>query len=203
MKKYSLLKAYPIAYDEFSDDNHFFIHALAGNEDYSLAVNVESNTRETVLKYEVRTYGEQELLSLLHLSKELKDSLYRQDRGEMKHYLDYYEQDLASFNAAEKEEIPEENRIILSEKLKELTEKAIASPSAYTIAYGALWGPKAQETDRTFGFRPAQGLHDIHCNQKSPVGSPFAASDVPHKDGAIFFIYPEEKKAVGVYTAFC
>ena len=32
-------------------------------------------------------------------------------------------------------------------------------------AYGTRWGPEPQEADQVFGFRPGNGIHDVHMNQ--------------------------------------
>ena len=46
----------------------------------------------------------------------------------------------------------------------EIVTDSMADPNSYIVVFGQSWGPK-EVADRTFGFYPAQGIHDVHCNQ--------------------------------------
>ena len=41
----------------------------------------------------------------------------------------------------------------------------IADPAARLDSFGQRWGPEAAVQDKVFGFRPGNGVHDIHMNQ--------------------------------------
>ena len=67
-------------------------------------------------------------------------------------------------------------------------------------AFGQRWGPEAGKADKTFGFRPGNGVHDIHMNQgNSPR---FEGDDGVWQDGALLFHLPAEERWVGIFLAF-
>ena len=200
MSKYCLLKSYAIEYNDQSDDNHFYIHTVADNEDYSLAINVRSNSPYTNMYYCLKE-PDDATLKMLDGYKNLPDGLYKKDEYP-DYYLDYTVHPL--FDDAELTECVDElhDMVSLEDEIRELTKKSMASPSAYILTFGHLWGPKPNEEDYTFHFLPSQGVHDIHMNQNSPKGSRWAKEDLPDEDGALYFVFPESSKVYAFYSTF-
>jgi hypothetical protein len=82
-------------------------------------------------------------------------------------------------------------------------QRAMADERAMIYAFGETWGPE-QKADKYFGFKPGQGIHDIHFNQGNPPG-PFAGSNGSYQDGGLIFEFPEEGKPtqwVAVFLKF-
>jgi uncharacterized protein YukJ len=76
----------------------------------------------------------------------------------------------------------------LNEKLALYVRRAIGDDDATVFAFGERWPTEANVPDKIFGFRPGNGVHDIHMNQ-SNVGR-FAADDGVWQDGALLLRFP-------------
>ena len=64
----------------------------------------------------------------------------------------------------------------------------------------AALGTRGGKADKTFGFRPGNGVHDIHMNQgNSPR---FQGDDGVWQDGALLIHFPAESRWVGIFLAF-
>ena len=200
---YALISSKPIEYNNVDDDNHIYIHSVARDEHYTVAVNVESNTTETCLCYAVKEYDVKAVRGnkLLYSYIGMAEGLYFREKLSRNLRLDYWKQDWVTKEEMIPAEVRHSANNDLGKILVELAEKSIADPKAKIITLGKMFGPK-DEADWTFGFRPAQGVHDVHCNQCSPIGSRWSTYDKPYSDGAIFFVLPKEEKVVGVFTMF-
>ena len=53
----------------------------------------------------------------------------------------------------------------LADKLAALRRARHRRPDDRVYAFGERWGPEADKPDKIFGFRPGNGVHDIHMNQ--------------------------------------
>ena len=200
---YAFLSSRPIEYNNSDDDNHIYIHMLAGKEHFTVAVNVESNTCESRLYYAVKEYSAADVNENKYLREYIDraEGLYLKDNFPRSLRLDYWEQKWVTADEMIPAEIRHSADNDLGKILVEHTKSAMSDDKAKIITLGQLWGPK-DERDWTFGFRPAQGIHDVHCNQSSPMNSRWIADDRPGRDGAIFFFLPSEEKVVGVFTMF-
>ena len=88
----------------------------------------------------------------------------------------------------------------LADRLDHYTERAIADSDARVYAFGQRWGPEAKVPDKVFGFRPGNGVHDIHMNQGN--SGRFREDDGVWQDGGLLFHFPREARWVGVFLAF-
>ena len=78
--------------------------------------------------------------------------------------------------------------------------RAIDDPAAEVYAFGERWGPEGGSSDKVFGFRPGNGVHDIHMNQgNSPQ---FQRDDGVWQDGGLLLRFPGAARWVGVFLAF-
>jgi uncharacterized protein YukJ len=89
----------------------------------------------------------------------------------------------------------------LADRLDHYVDRAIADPTVAVYVFGQRWGPEEQIPDKIFGFRPGNGVHDIHMNQGNS-GS-FQRDDGIWQDGGLLlrFATPEPHWAA-VFLAF-
>jgi uncharacterized protein YukJ len=87
----------------------------------------------------------------------------------------------------------------LADLLDHHVQRAIAEPEALAYVFGERWGPEAIR-DKIFGFKPGNGVHDIHMNQgNSPR---FKGDDGVWQDGGMLLHFPRESRWVGIFLAF-
>ncbi|HEX5991870.1 MAG TPA: DUF2278 family protein [Thermomicrobiales bacterium] len=53
----------------------------------------------------------------------------------------------------------------LLDELDFYVERLLADSTSRLHAYGTRWGPEHHTPDQIFGFRPGNGIHDVHMNQ--------------------------------------
>lgn len=199
--KYCILKGYPDAYDDVDDDNHIYIHVMADNQEFSVAVNVASNQEPSNMFYCLKTYS----ISDMQLNHRFADWLklsegihfHKRDGLSESFVLDYEDAayQLDSFSMADYIGSPRNELGLL---LEELLNEVMADPEAMTYVFGKAWGPK-DEQEHTFFFRPARGVHDVHGNA-SLDNCKEDVSFLP--DGAIFFSLPQKQGMVGLFCKF-
>jgi uncharacterized protein YukJ len=71
----------------------------------------------------------------------------------------------------------------LSDFLDRYVKRAIADPGALVYAFGERWGPETATKDKVFGFKPGNGVHDIHMNQGNSAR--FRGDDGVWQDGGL------------------
>jgi uncharacterized protein YukJ len=86
----------------------------------------------------------------------------------------------------------------LSDFLDHYLERAIADPAALVYAFGERWGPEAGTKDKIFGFKPGNGVHDIHMNQGN--SDRFRGDDGTWQDGGL--LLKLDGRWVGIFLAF-
>jgi uncharacterized protein YukJ len=87
----------------------------------------------------------------------------------------------------------------LADLLDHHVQRAIAEPDARAYVFGERWGPETIK-DKIFGFKPGNGVHDIHMNQgNSPK---FQRDDGVWQDGGMLLHFPGESRWVGIFLAF-
>jgi uncharacterized protein YukJ len=55
-------------------------------------------------------------------------------------------------------------------------------------AFGERWGPEPDNRDQYFGFKPGNGIHDIHMNQGN--SEEFMKNDGVWQDGGMLLHFP-------------
>jgi uncharacterized protein YukJ len=86
----------------------------------------------------------------------------------------------------------------LSDFLDHYVKRAIADPSALVYAFGERWGPESGKKDKIFGFKPGNGVHDIHMNQGNVAR--FRGDDGAWQDGGLLLRL--NGRWVGIFLAF-
>jgi len=87
----------------------------------------------------------------------------------------------------------------LNEKLDQVVQRAMADEDALIYAFGQRWGPE-NKADNYFGFKPGNGVHDIHMNQGN-VGR-FVQDDGVWQDGGLLFQFPKQNQWTAVFLKF-
>jgi hypothetical protein len=67
-------------------------------------------------------------------------------------------------------------------------------------AFGERWGPEPNARDKYFGFKPGNGIHDIHMNQGSV--EEFQKYNGVWQDGGMLIHLPSDDRWVAVFLAF-
>jgi uncharacterized protein YukJ len=86
----------------------------------------------------------------------------------------------------------------LADFLDRYVKRAIADPDALVYAFGERWGPENGVRDKIFGFRPGNGVHDIHMNQGNSAR--FRGDDGVWQDGGL--LVRLGGRWVGIFLAF-
>jgi uncharacterized protein YukJ len=87
----------------------------------------------------------------------------------------------------------------LADVLDHYVQRAIDESDALVYAFGEPWGPESAR-DKVFGFRPGNGVHDIHMNQGNSAR--FRGDDGVWQDGGLLLHFPGENRWVGIFLAF-
>jgi uncharacterized protein YukJ len=85
----------------------------------------------------------------------------------------------------------------LSDLLDHWLQRAIRDSAATVYAFGERWGPESAR-DKIFGFKPGNGVHDIHMNQGN--SERFRGDDGVWQDGGL--LLRVDGRWVGIFLAF-
>lgn len=174
---------------------HYEVHLIDDTTDYRIAVNVKSNLAPSELLYLVIDDFQHPILDNLgHLDMGFTPL----ESAPNKMALDFIRGNL--FDPKQMRPLPHnvpgpDND--LNEKIDAYVQRAIGDERASIYAFGERWGPEKGKKDKYFGFKPGNGIHDIHMNQGN-VGD-FVKDDGVWQDGGLLFHFPSiEKVDVGV-----
>ncbi len=78
--------------------------------------------------------------------------------------------------------------------------RAMGEEEAVIYAFGERWGPEANQKDKYFGFKPGNGIHDIHMNQAN--SDAFRDDDGVWQDGAVMIQFPSRSQWVAIFLKF-
>lgn len=87
----------------------------------------------------------------------------------------------------------------LNELIHKYVKRAIAMESSAVYAFGEKWGPETKR-DKYFGFKPGNGIHDIHANQGN--SDAWKNDDGVYQDGGLIIHLPDEERWVAIFLAF-
>jgi uncharacterized protein YukJ len=182
-----------------SDTPHYQIHVVDDEgTDYRIAVNVQSQQAPSELLFHVDD-------DLTHpvtaAAAGLGSSWHPLPSGPGGPNLDYIRANL--FEPAQMRLLPPDVAgpdIDLADFLDHYVRRAIADTSARLYAFGQRWGPEAAVQDKVFGFRPGNGVHDIHMNQGN--SGAFTRDNGVWQDGGLVLHFPGESRWVGIFLAF-
>lgn len=198
LKTYGVLKGRPINRRLGTNANaHYQVHLIDG-DDYRIAVNVRSKLAPSELEYLIDDPFSHPVTDGLPALPPGFHPLPRRPGGLA---LDYIRGNL--FDRTRMRPLPfdvpgPDND--LNEALDALVRPALAEEDAMVYTFGERWGPEPDTRDKIFGFRPGNGIHDIHMNQGNAVG--FADQDGVWQDGAMLVHLPFADRWIAVFLKF-
>ncbi len=198
LSNYGVLKGRPIDRRLGNGSRpHYQVHVVDEDTDYRIAINVKSKLSPSELLFIVDE-------SLQHpITEGLEDlphgftDILRQPGGQA---FDYIRGNL--FDPGKMVPLPHDvpgPDNDLNEKIDHLIRRALGDSSALVYAFGERWGPENSK-DRYFGFRPGNGIHNIHMNQGNTPQ--FAKDNGVWQDGALLIHFPDVAQWIGVFLAF-
>jgi uncharacterized protein YukJ len=200
IKSYGVLKGKAIAGKLEGKNNskpHYQIHILADGTDHRIAVNVVSDQSPSELLFLLNPDFHHPVLEKIRTIDEGFTPIPSQPGGLALDFIrgslfDPLEMKALPFNAPG----PDND---LAEIFALYVQRAI-DRGADVYAFGSKWGPEENKPDQYFGFKPGNGIHDIHLNQGSPP--PHKGDNAVWQDGALFIHFPAENKWLAFFLAF-
>jgi uncharacterized protein YukJ len=185
---------------EHDDRPHYQLHVRAARTDFRVAVSVRSRNDDApeLLFYVAEGFHH----PLTHLLLDLPEGFHTLARQPGGAALDYIRGNL--FDRRKMVSLPydlpgEEND--LNDKMEIYVRRAVGGAEAIIYAFGSRWGPEIGRTDEVFGFRPGNGIHNVHMNQGNSLGD-HDADNGAYQDGALLLHFPERDHWVAIFLAF-
>ncbi|MBP2329676.1 uncharacterized protein YukJ [Kibdelosporangium banguiense] len=88
----------------------------------------------------------------------------------------------------------------LADLFDHYVQRAQQDPNAHLYVFGERWGPENNVPDKIFGFRPGNGVHDIHMNQGN--SAQFRRDNGVWQDGGLLIRFGGESRWVAMFLAF-
>jgi uncharacterized protein YukJ len=199
IKDYGVLKGRVVAGKMENDQKspHYQVHVKDNKQSYRLAINVKSVQAPFDLLYFVDDNFQHSITNNL-TALDLGFHPLPSKPGDLA--LDYIRGNL--FNVTQMKPLPynmpgPDND--LNELIDLYIQRAINSDKAVLYAFGEKWGPE-DKADKIFGFRPGNGVHDMHMNQGS--SGTFQKDNGVYQDGGLLIQFPERNQWVAAFFAF-
>lgn len=176
---------------------HYQIQMVDADTDYRIAVNVRSSQAPSEVEFVVDEHFEHPILTELAAMPAGWKELPSKPGGVA---LDYIRGNL--FDRAAMIPLPIDAAGAdndLNEKIDHYVQRAMGDESALLYAFGQRWGPETVK-DKIFGFKPGNGVHDIHMNQGN--SAQFKKDDGVWQDGGLLFHFPQQNQWVGMFLKF-
>lgn len=198
LSSYGLLKGRPIDRRLGSGSRpHYQVRVVDEDTDYRIAINVRSKLSPSELLFIVDENLQHPVTDGLEDIALGFTDLARRPGGQA---LDYIRGNL--FDPGHMVPLPHDvpgHDNDLNDKIDRLIQRAMADENALVYAFGERWGPENKK-DGYFGFRPGNGIHNIHMNQGN--APQFAGDNGVWQDGALLIHFPDTAQWVGVFLAF-
>ncbi|WP_428487758.1 DUF2278 family protein [Rhodopila sp.] len=163
---------------------HYEIWVAAGEQNFRVAVNVQSvDGSEVLAHFDPKYVTSSPALDIAALAGG-PPGFSQRETGPDGNGIDYLRANL--FDITTMQPVPDlGGNVSLGNLLDAQIERAKADNRAVAIVFGNEFRDGGtQSRDQTFGFTPEQGLHDIHMMQGN-AGS-FERDNTTHGDGALF-----------------
>jgi len=199
LNNYGVLKGRPIdSRLGFGRSPHYQVHLVDEDADYRIAINVKSKQHPSTLLYLIDEQFSHPMLDDLN---ELKLGFTEIQTAPNGMALDYIRGNL--FNPETMVPLPHDvpgPDNDLNEKINFFVQRSLADEEAVIYAFGERWGPESNKRDRYFGFKPGNGIHDIHMNQGSV--EPFKKYNGAWQDGGMLIHFGSINQWVAIFLAF-
>ena len=176
---------------------HYQVHLVDDADDYRIAVNVKSKESPSEVAYLVDDRFKHPVTDFL---RGLNPGFTRLKPGPAGGGLDFIRGNL--FDRTRMRPLPfdvpgPDND--LNEKVDHFVQRAMANEDSVIYAFGQRWGPETKR-DQYFGFKPGNGIHDIHMNQGN--SEKYKKDDGVWQDGGLILHFPSLDQWVGVFLKF-
>lgn len=200
LQKYGVLKGRVVAAKREEDQSspHYQVHIVANSVDYRIAVNILSQLSPSELLFLVSGDFKHPITDTLP-SLPMDFTPLKSKPGDQA--LDFIRGNL--FNRLDMRLLPPNlpgPNNDLSDQIEHYVNRAINEADALVYAFGQRWGPEHQKADKIFGFKPGNGVHDIHMNQGNVP--PHIGDDGVWQDGALLFQFPSAQQWAAIFLAF-
>ncbi|MBU2699344.1 putative protein YukJ [Sporomusaceae bacterium BoRhaA] len=197
IKSYGVLKCQPLQGMHAADTSHYEVHAIDNNFDYRIAINVRSQQSPPELLYYIDENFTHDILSQLE-NLPLEYTALESKPGSIA--LDYLRSNLFDYRKMKIAHpiIGPDNE--LAELIEKYIDLAIRTSDASVYAFGQKWGPETALRDQYFGFKPGNGMHDIHMNQGNT--GQFTKDNGPYQDGGLLIHFPTNNQWIAIFLAF-
>jgi len=198
LKNYGVLKGKAIdSRDGMGASPHFQILIVDDDLRHRIAINVKSKVEPSELLYYVDENFDHPLVTEIESLPPGFHELSSEPGGMA---LDYIRGNCFDITAAK----PLPHDISgpdndLNELIHKYVARAIAMENSAVYAFGEKWGPETKR-DKYFGFKPGNGIHDIHANQGN--SDAWKRDDGVYQDGGLIIHLPDEARWVAIFLAF-
>ncbi len=199
LKNYGVLKGRAIDRQlGFGRSPHYQVRIVDDADNYRIAINVKSKLAPSELLYLVVEDFDYPFVDDLRELPLGFNPIARQPGGMA---MDYIRANL--FDPQQMVPLPHDvpgPDNDLNEKIDYYVQRAIGDPEAIVYAFGERWGPETHKRDKYFGFKPGNGIHDIHMNQGSE--GRFAKYNGVWQDGGMLIHFGDSDRWVAFFLAF-
>jgi uncharacterized protein YukJ len=165
--------------------------------DYRIAINVRSQ----IAPHEVVYYATDDFKHPMTTDLALLPTGFREVKSKAGGLaLDYVRGNLFEPSAMLPLPIDGNGGNSLDAKLDAHIQHAMNVETAMIYAFGQKWGPEPQKKDQYFGFKPGNGIHDIHMNQANDPSH--SGEDGVWQDGGLLIHFPDEDRWVATFLKF-
>ncbi len=198
LKNYGVLKGKAIDSREgMGASPHFQILVVDDDLRHRIAINVKSKVEPSELLYYVDENFDHPMVTELESLSTGFHELPSEPGGMA---LDYIRGNCFDITMAKPlpHDIPGPDND-LNELIHKYVARAIAMENSAVYAFGEKWGPETKR-DKYFGFKPGNGIHDIHANQGN--SDAWRRDDDVYQDGGLIIHLPDEARWVAIFLAF-
>jgi uncharacterized protein YukJ len=179
------------------DSPHYQIEMVDDDTDYRIAVNVKSQESPSEVEFLVDEHFSHSILNDLAALPSGWKPLPSKPGGVALDYIRGNVVDRTKFVPLPITATGADND--LNDRIDHFVQRAMGDESSLLYAFGQRWGPETAK-DKIFGFKPGNGVHDIHMNQgNSPK---FKGDDGVWQDGGLIFHFPNQSQWVAMFLRF-
>lgn len=187
--------------------DHYSVHVVDDDTDYRIAINVRSNASnfgKDLWFFLDEDFHHPIISALKQLPagrKEFAPNASVEERRGSGIALDFIRMNL--FDRTKMKVFPGHlsgAHNDLNETIDDLVNKLIGNEDNLVYAFGEPWGPETKK-DKVFGFKPGNGIHDIHMNQGDLTGD-HSHEDGVYQDGGLIFYFATDDRYVAYFTKF-
>jgi uncharacterized protein YukJ len=182
-----------------TDSPHYQIHiADDAGTSYRIAVNVESQQSPSELLFLVLEDFRHPLTDALPAAGSGWTPLASRPGGPNLDYIRANVFDPSAMRPLPPDVTGPDND--LADLLDHYVRRAMGDRQAVAYVFGERFGPEPTTPDKVFGFRPGNGVHDVHMNQGN--SGQFRRDDGVWQDGGLLLHFLAESRWVAIFLAF-